>query len=288
MTSSAKDFWSRLKRNGCIDMRFDILTTFPNMFQGPFDESIIKRAREAGIVEITIHNIRDSAKDKHRTTDDAPFGGGAGMVMKPDPIFATAETALATMASSTDRQAIILLSASGRPFCQSIAEQLSRKDNVVLICGRYEGVDERVAEHLATDEIAIGDYVLSGGELAAMVVVDAVTRLLPGAVSCAESTIEESYSSGLLEYPQYTRPAEFRGWRVPEVLLSGNHAAIALWRRRMALERTLLRRPDLLSTAILDEADRQYLTAVQLASCRTPRPEDHGEANHQTPTAEGG
>jgi tRNA (guanine37-N1)-methyltransferase len=240
-------------------MRFDILTIFPKMFDGPFDESIVKRARDAGLISIAVHNIRDYAVDKHRSTDDYPFGGGAGMVMKPEPVFAAAEDVLSRVPVAPSRRALVLLSAAGRPFNQREAERLAALDHLLLICGRYEGVDERVAEHLATDQLSVGDYVLTGGELPAMIIVDAVTRLIPGVLSCAESAVDESYSSGLLEYPQYTRPAVFRGWSVPEVLLSGNHAAVARWRRERALHRTAKYRPDLLASADLSRQDRHFL-----------------------------
>ena len=221
-------------------MRVDILTLFPGMFVGPFDESMLKRAREAGLLQLNLVDIRDFATDRHRTVDDTPYGGGPGMVMKPGPIFAAVEAV-----RSADSR-VILLSPQGRLFEQAMAIELSTLPHLVLICGHYEGVDERVREHLVDEELSIGDYVLTGGELAAMVVVDAVGRLLPGVLGAGESTVEESHSSGLLEYPQYTRPVEFRGWRVPDILLSGNHAEIARWRRRRALERTRERRPDLL------------------------------------------
>ena len=221
-------------------MRVDILTLFPGMFVGPFDESMLKRAREAGLLQLNLVDIRDFATDRHRTVDDTPYGGGPGMVMKPGPIFA----AVGAVRSADSR--VILLSPQGRLFEQAMAIELSTLPHLVLICGHYEGVDERVREHLVDEELSIGDYVLTGGELAAMVVVDAVGRLLPGVLGAGESTVEESHSSGLLEYPQYTRPVEFRGWRVPDILLSGNHAEIARWRRRRALERTRERRPDLL------------------------------------------
>src|SRR5437764_2239445 len=210
------------------------------MFVGPFDESMLKRARESSALELNLVDIRDFAADRHRTVDDTPYGGGPGMVMKPGPIFAAVE-AVRRPASH-----VILLSPQGRQFEQAIAAELGRLPHLVLICGHYEGVDERVREHLVDDELSIGDFVLTGGELAAMVVVDAVVRLLPGVLGAGESIVEESHSSGLLEYPQYTRPAEFRGWRVPDILLSGNHAEIARWRRRQALEWTRQRRPDLL------------------------------------------
>ncbi len=225
-------------------MRFDVFTLFPQMFQGPLTESIIKRAVERGIIQIHIHNIRDWATDKHKTADDYPYGGGPGMVMKPEPIFLAVEDVLGKSPEERGDTPIILMSASGRRFEQKLAEQLSQKKRLALICGHYEGVDERVREHLATMELSIGDYVLSGGELPAMVVIDAVARLVPGVID-EESKKEESFTSGLLEYPQYTRPAEFRGMKVPEILLSGNHQAIASWRLEQALKRTQQVRPDL-------------------------------------------
>ena len=239
-------------------MRFDVLTLFPEMFTGPLQESIIKRAQERGLISVHLHNIRDYATGRHRVTDDAPYGGGGGMVMKPEPIFAAVEAVL----GDEKGVPVILLSPQGRLFTHEVARELSRYPRLVLICGRYEGVDERVREHLATDEISIGDYVLSGGELAAMVIIDAVTRLLPGALGDPGATFEDSYAWGLLEYPHYTRPAVFRGWAVPEVLLSGNHAAIARWRREQALRRTLERRPDLLERAPLTEEDRAFLARL--------------------------
>ncbi len=211
------------------------------MFVGPFDESIVKRATESGLLELQLVDLREFATDRHRTVDDTPYGGGPGMVMKPGPLFAAVESL---------RQAdtrVILLTPQGRLFSQGVASELSQLRHLVLVCGHYEGVDERVREHLVDDEVSVGDYVLTGGEIPAMVVVDAVTRLLPGALGAPESTLEESHSSGLLEYPQYTRPAEFRGWRVPDVLLGGNHGEIARWRREQAVDRTRLRRPDLMS-----------------------------------------
>ncbi|GBD14286.1 tRNA (guanine-N(1)-)-methyltransferase [bacterium HR25] len=237
-------------------MRIDILTIFPEMFRGPFDESIIKRAREAGLVEIHVHNIRDWATDRHRTVDDYPYGGGPGMVMKPEPIFAAAE---AVLAMDVRRGPLVLLTPIGRLFSQQVAEELARQERLLLICGRYEGFDARVHHYLATDEISIGDYVLSGGELPAMVVVDAVVRLLPGALGDPESAHQESFAQGLLEYPHYTRPAEFRGWRVPDILLSGNHQEIARWRRRQSILLTARRRPDLLARAALSPEEREWL-----------------------------
>ncbi|MBI3980317.1 MAG: tRNA (guanosine(37)-N1)-methyltransferase TrmD [Chloroflexi bacterium] len=245
-------------------MRIDILTLFPGMFAGPFSESIVKRAVERGLVTIGVHNIRDYATDRHRTTDDYPYGGGAGMVMKPEPAFACIEAVLDWSAGDAESPTpppapIILMTPQGRLFTQRVAEELSRQERIVLLCGHYEGVDERIRQHLATDEISIGDYVLTGGELAAMVVVDATVRLLPGVVA-EESIAEESHAAGLLEYPQYTRPASFRGWTVPDVLLSGHHGEVARWRRRQAILRTARRRLDLLSQATLTPTERQWLT----------------------------
>lgn len=244
-------------------MRIDIVTIFPGMFRGPFDESIVRRAIERGVVQIGVHDLRNWATDRHRTVDDYPFGGGPGMVMKVEPIVAAVEALRAG-----EQARVILLSPAGRRFTQPLAEELAREEQLLLICGHYEGVDERVREHVATDEISIGDFVLTGGELAAMVIVDAVVRLLPGVIA-SESLAAESHSSSLLEYPHYTRPAEFRGWRVPEVLLSGNHAAIAAWRRQHALLRTARQRPDLLATADLTPAERAWL-AEQLSHERPP------------------
>jgi tRNA (guanine37-N1)-methyltransferase len=221
-------------------VKIDVLTLFPAMFAGPLDESIIKRAREAGLLDLKIHQLRDYAHDRHRTVDDRPFGGGPGMLLKPEPIFEAVEN----LASETTR--IVLLSPSGRTFNQAIAAELAQIDHLLLVSGHYEGFDERVREHLADDELSIGDYVLTNGALPVMVIIDAVTRLLPGALGDENSAQEESFSHGLLEYPQYTRPAEFLGMKVPEVLLSGNHAAIAKWRAEQARLRTSERRPDLL------------------------------------------
>jgi tRNA (guanine37-N1)-methyltransferase len=221
-------------------MKIAVLTLFPGMFAGPLDESIVKRAREAGLLELTLHNLRDYAHDRHRTVDDRPFGGGPGMLLKPEPLFEAVEK----LARETTR--VILLSPSGRTFNQAIAREFAQLDDLLLISGHYEGFDERVREQLADDELSIGDYVLTNGALPAMVIVDAVTRLLPGALGDDTSSHEESFSHGLLEYPHYTRPAEFRGMKVPEVLLSGNHAEIAKWRAEQANARTKERRPDLL------------------------------------------
>jgi tRNA (guanine37-N1)-methyltransferase len=261
-------------------MRFDIITIFPEFFGGPLDYGIVRRAREARLVETCIHDLRDYTHDRHRTVDDRPFGGGEGMVMKPEPLFDAVETILDRKSppspsagmghpENLSRTAIVLLSASGKIFNQETARRLADLDRIVLICGRYEGVDERVAEHLATDEISIGDFVLSGGELPAAMIVEAVTRLIPGALGNEDSTVNESFSEpdaasevaqqaaplrnpshvtdrGILDYPHYTRPQIFRGWDVPETLMSGNHEEIRRWRREKALEKTRRNRPDLL------------------------------------------
>ena len=221
-------------------MKIDVLTLFPGMFSGPLDESIVKRAREAGLLELKIHNLRDYTHDRHRTVDDRPFGGGPGMVLKPEPIFEAVEQL------RSPETHVVLLSPAGRPFSQAVAREMSQKSHVLMVCGSYEGFDERIRTHLADDELSIGDYVLTNGALPAMVVVDAVTRLLPGALGDEESAADESFAAGLLEYPHYTRPAEYRGWKVPEVLLSGNHAEIEKWRREQSRARTAQRRPDLL------------------------------------------
>ena len=237
-------------------MRIDILTIFPGMFRGPFEESIVKRAVEKGIVQIFLHDIRDYTSDKHRTVDDYPFGGGQGMLMKPEPLFAAVED---VQGQAAERGPIVFLTPQGRLFDQKVAVELASHDRLILICGHYEGVDARVHEHLATDEVSIGDYVLSGGELAAMVVVDAVVRQIPGVLGSPLSSADDSFAEDLLEYPQYTRPADFRGMGVPEVLLSGNHGEIALWRRQQSLLRTARRRPDLLIHADLTKEEKQWL-----------------------------
>ena len=221
-------------------MKIDVLTLFPAMFAGPLDESIIKRAREAGLLDLKIHNLRDYAHDRHKTVDDRPFGGGPGMLLKPEPIFEAVEKL------GRQRTRVILVSPSGRTFNQAIARELAQLDDLLMIAGHYEGFDERVRQEIAADELSIGDYVLTNGALPVMVIIDAVTRLLPGVLGDEESAHEESFSHGLLEYPQYTRPATFRGITVPEVLLSGNHAEIAKWRAEQARTRTKERRPDLL------------------------------------------
>ena len=239
-------------------MHIDILTLFPQMFQGMFDSGILKRAVDQKLVSVGAHNIRDYTHDKHHTADDYPYGGGAGMVLKPEPIFEAVE--------SIEREAdvpVILLSPQGRLFCQQVAQELSHYSHLILICGHYEGVDERVREHLATDEISIGDYVLSGGELAAMVVIDAVFRLVPGVLGSEASLLDDSHVAGLLEYPQYTRPPSYRGWPVPEVLLSGNHAQIDSWRREQSIRRTLEHRPELLDKAELSSKERRLVERLR-------------------------
>jgi tRNA (guanine37-N1)-methyltransferase len=221
-------------------MKIDVLTLFPAMFAGPLDESIVKRAREARLLDLKIHNLRDWTHDRHKTVDDRPFGGGPGMLLKAEPLFEAVESL------QRDQTRVILLSPSGRKFDQAIARELAQSEDLLLVCGSYEGFDERVREALADDELSIGDYVLTNGALPAMVVIDAVARLLPGVLGDDESSQDESFSAGVLEYPQYTRPAEFRGMKVPEVLLSGNHAEIEKWRREQAKLRTETQRPDLL------------------------------------------
>ena len=221
-------------------MKIDVLTLFPAMFAGPLDESIIQRARDKGMLELTVTNLRDFAHDRHKTVDDRPFGGGPGMLLKPEPIFEAVESL------AREKTRVILLSPSGRKFNQAIARELAQAEHLLLICGSYEGFDERIREHLAHDELSIGDYVLTNGALPAMVIIDAVTRLLPGVLGDDESSRDESFSQDLLEYPHYTRPAEFRGMKVPDALLSGNHAEIAKWRAEQARQRTEARRPDLM------------------------------------------
>jgi tRNA (guanine37-N1)-methyltransferase len=223
-------------------MRIDILSIFPEFFSGPFDTSLLGRARDEGILELSVHDLRRWATDRHRTVDDIPYGGGAGMVMKPEPFFAAVSELYGDVAA---RPRTVLLTPRGRPLDQGLVRDLATEPSLLLLCGRYEGIDERVHSQLATDEVSIGDYVLAGGEVAACVLVEAVMRLLPGALGNADSTEDESFSSGLLEYPQYTRPAEFRGESVPEVLRSGDHGKVAAWRNAQALARTKAVRPDL-------------------------------------------
>jgi tRNA (guanine37-N1)-methyltransferase len=250
-------------------MRFDVFTLFPDVFEPYLQASILSRARQRGIVEVHLHNIRDWTTDRHHITDDEPYGGGGGMVMKVEPIFAAVEGVL----GSPPVCPVILMSPQGRLFTHQVAEELAvpargpypqgHTPRLALLCGRYEGVDERVRAHLVTDEISIGDYVLSGGELAALVIIDAVTRLIPGVLGDPDGAWDDSHASGLLEYPHYTRPPEFRGWKVPDILLSGDHARIARWRREQALLRTWQRRPDLLAAAPLSPADLKFLQKVE-------------------------
>jgi tRNA (guanine37-N1)-methyltransferase len=269
-------------------LKFEIVTIFPDFFRGPLDYGIVRRARqiEVGIIEIRIHDLRDFTTDRHRTVDDRPFGGGEGMVLKPEPLFECVESLNVAgrneRVARTARESVILLSPQGAMFTQAVAEDLAGLDRMVLICGRYEGVDERVAEGLADREISIGDYVLSGGELGAAVIMDTVTRLLPGALGNEASARQESFSAvqkigaagpdstcasgGLLDYPHYTRPAEFRGMAAPEVLIGGNHEQIRKWRRRKALEKTLRNRPDLLEQQTLSDEDRRLLAEIKEAN----------------------
>jgi tRNA (guanine37-N1)-methyltransferase len=241
-------------------MRFDILTLFPSMLESPFEESMIGRAVGQGLISIEVHNLRDYATDKHRVTDDTPYGGGGGMILKPEPIFQAVEAILGD--DSSPSVPIILLSPQGRLLTQQIAWQLAAFSRILLVCGHYEGVDERVRTHLVSDEISIGDYVLTGGEIPAMVLVDAVSRLIPGVLGDPKAPVRDSHAQGLLEHPQYTRPPVFRGQAVPEVLLSGNHAAVEVWRRREALRRTHERRPDLLRKAPLTEEEQAFVDTL--------------------------
>jgi len=242
-------------------MRFDVFTLIPEVFEPYLQASILQRASQRGLAEVVLHNIRTWTSDRHHITDDEPYGGGGGMVMKPEPIFTAVEEVLGTPPECR----VILLTPQGRLFNQKLAYELSSQPRLALICGRYEGIDERVRQHLVADEISIGDYVLTGGELPALVLIDAITRLLPGVLGDPDGAWDDSHASGLLEYPHYTRPAEFRGWSVPDVLISGDHARIARWRREQALLRTWQRRPDLLLTAQLTEADRRYLSKLNSA-----------------------
>jgi tRNA (guanine37-N1)-methyltransferase len=244
-------------------MRIDILTLFPEMFDSILDTAIFKRAGEQGLVEIVIRNIRNYTHDKHCTVDDYPYGGGAGMVLKPEPIFEAVEAVFEeTDIYNKEDTRVVLLTPQGTVFSQKVAAELSRHNHIIIICGHYEGVDERVREHLVTDEISIGDYVLSGGETAAMVVADAVVRLVPDVLGSSDSPVVESHNDGLLEYPQYTRPPVYRGWSVPDILLSGNHAEIARWHREQSILRTAARRPDLLEKADLSPEEKHQVEGL--------------------------
>ncbi|MCL6548941.1 MAG: tRNA (guanosine(37)-N1)-methyltransferase TrmD [Alicyclobacillus sp.] len=253
-----------------------VFTLFPQMFAGVLAESILKRALDQGLANVTLVNFRDFASDKHRTVDDYPFGGGAGMLLKPQPLFDAVESVRRREEAKAER--VVLLSPQGRLFNQAMAREFAALDRLLLICGHYEGFDDRIRQHLATDEVSLGDFVMTGGEIAAMAVLDAVIRLIPGVLGNEGSPEEESFSDGLLEYPQYTRPAVFRGWPVPAVLLSGHHRNIALWRRRHALYRTWVRRPDLLARAKLTEEDRRWIArweAGDLEGIDVPEPTPH-------------
>jgi tRNA (guanine37-N1)-methyltransferase len=239
-------------------MRFDILTLFPGMFAGPFDESIIRRGRDKQLIDIAIHNIRDWATDRHQTTDDAPYGGGAGMVMKVEPLTTCIESVKERHPAST----VVMTSPQGRRLTHQVASELAGRDGLIIVCGRYEGIDERVRNLCIEDDLSMGDFVLSGGEIAAMAIVDAVTRLIPGVLGSEESAETDSFCDGLLEYPQFTRPPEFRGLAVPEILLSGNHELIRKWRRRESLRKTRLLRPDLMTEGALTKEDRKLLAEL--------------------------
>lgn len=236
-------------------MQFEVFTLLPEVFPPYLESSIIKRARQNGLLTVDVHNIRDYTHDKHHVTDDTPYGGGGGMIMKPEPVFEAVESVLGPEPASP----IILLTPQGRVFTQIVAGELSQHKKLALLCGRYEGIDERVREHLVTDEISIGDYVLTGGELPALILIDALARLIPGVLGDPNGSSDDSHATGLLEYPHYTRPPEFRGWKVPEVLLSGDHGKVAQWRREQSLLRTLKRRPDLLENIELTEEEKESL-----------------------------
>jgi tRNA (guanine37-N1)-methyltransferase len=255
-----------------IFMQFEVFTLLPEVFPPYLESSILLRARQRGLIDVRVHNIRDYAHDKHHVTDDTPYGGGGGMVMKPEPVFEAIESVLGLApipaqppATEGTRQGIpiILLTPQGRVFTQRIAEEFSRHERIALLCGRYEGVDERIREHLVTDEISIGDFVLTGGELPALMVIDAVARLLPGVLGDPTGAEDDSHSMGLLEYPHYTRPPEFRGWKVPDILLSGDHAKIEKWRREQALMRTFNKRPDMLEKAELSKSDQKFVEGLR-------------------------
>ena len=254
-------------------MRIEFFTLFPDLFASPLGSAIFQRAQDKGLASFCVHNIRDYTHNKHHITDDYPYGGGAGMVLKPEPIFEAVEASMSGW-TGTERQAVVLMTPQGQPFSQAAAGRLADYGRLLFICGHYEGVDERVRTHLATEEISLGDYVLSGGELPALVVADAVIRLIPGVLGSAESTHEESHAAGLLEYPQYTRPLEFRGLRVPEILLSGHHGEIAKWRRKESLRRTLIRRPELLAETPLSLEDRRLISDIEseMLSAENPPP----------------
>ena len=246
-------------------MQFEVFTLLPDVFPPYLESSILQKARQRGLIEVRVHNIRDYTHDRHHITDDTPYGGGGGMVMKPEPVFEAVETVLGFDVGQAQPPPIpiILLTPQGRVFTQRVAEELSGHERIALLCGRYEGVDERIREHLVTDEISIGDYVLTGGELPALMIIDAVSRLIPGVLGDPTGAEDDSHSMGLLEYPHYTRPPEFRGWQVPEILLSGDHGRIEKWRREQALTRTLNKRPDMLDKADLSAEDKKIVERLR-------------------------
>lgn len=237
-------------------IRFDVLTLFPEMFHGFLTTSIIRKAHEKGLIKTNVTNFRQFATDKHQTVDDTPYGGGGGMVLKPQPLFDAVDH---LVKDAVERPPILLMSPQGAPFTQKKAEELAKHPHLIILCGHYEGYDERIRQHLATEEISIGDFVLTGGELPAMIIMDSVSRLIPGVLGNRSSAVTDSFSTGLLEYPHYTRPAEYRGMKVPDILLSGHHANVEKWRRQQSLERTWTRRPDLLESAPLTDEDRKFL-----------------------------
>jgi tRNA (guanine37-N1)-methyltransferase len=257
-------------------MQFEVFTLLPEVFPPYLESSILQRARQRGLIDVRVHNFRDYTHDKHHTADDTPYGGGGGMVMKPEPVFEAVESVLGISSDLAQPPIpVILLTPQGRVFTQRIAEEFARHERIALLCGRYEGVDERIRQHLVTDEISIGDYVLTGGELPALLIIDAVSRLIPGVLGDPTGAQDDSHSMGLLEYPHYTKPAEFRGWKVPEILLSGDHGKIETWRREQALLRTLKKRPDMLEKAELSEKDQQFVEGLKLkvqGPSQTPDP----------------
>jgi len=265
-------------------VRVDILTLFPEMLVSPLEHSILLRARQAGLLDVRLINFRQFATDRHHVVDDAPYGGGPGMVLKPEPLFHAVETLHAGSAPGPGR--ILLMTPQGTPFSQSLARELAAEEHLAIICGRYEGVDERVCDHLVTDELSIGDYVLTGGELPALVVLDAVARLIPGVLGDAESPQSDSFTEALIEHPHYTRPASFRGWEIPEVLLSGNHEEIRRWRRRQSLLRTLARRPDIFRRHRLTPEDLELL-GLERPKGKRRRPKSGGQSPPDRPEGEG-
>ncbi len=244
-------------------MQFEVFTLLPEIFPAYLESSILQRARQRGLIDVRVHNIRDYTHDKHHTTDDTPYGGGGGMVMKPEPVFEAVESVLGPAPTQGKPVPVILLTPQGRVFTQRMAEEFARHERIALLCGRYEGVDERIREHLVTDEISIGDYVLTGGELPALILIDTIARLIPGVLGDPTGAEDDSHSMGLLEYPHYTRPPEFRGWKVPDVLLSGDHGKVEKWRREQALARTFRKRPDMLEKAELSEKDRKFVEGLR-------------------------